>query len=62
MRCPFCGESDTAVKDSRPSDDGGAIRRRRFCAACGQRFTTIERVTAASPSTGKSSPARYASR
>jgi transcriptional repressor NrdR len=44
MRCPFCGESDTAVKDSRPSDDGGAIRRRRFCAACGQRFTTIERV------------------
>jgi len=44
MRCPFCGEADTAVKDSRPSDDGGAIRRRRFCAACSQRFTTIERV------------------
>jgi transcriptional repressor NrdR len=44
MRCPFCGNEDTQVKDSRPSDDGGAIRRRRFCAGCGQRFTTIERV------------------
>jgi transcriptional repressor NrdR len=44
VRCPFCGEADTAVKDSRPADDGGAIRRRRFCPSCGQRFTTIERV------------------
>jgi transcriptional repressor NrdR len=44
MRCPFCGEGDTQVKDSRPTEDGGAIRRRRFCASCGQRFTTIERV------------------
>ncbi len=44
MRCPFCGEADTQVKDSRPTEDGGAIRRRRFCAGCGQRFTTIERV------------------
>ena len=44
MRCPFCGSDDTQVKDSRPTDDGGAIRRRRFCSACGQRFTTIERV------------------
>jgi transcriptional repressor NrdR len=44
MRCPFCGEADTQVKDSRPTDDNSAIRRRRFCAACGQRFTTIERV------------------
>lgn len=44
MRCPFCGESDTQVKDSRPTDDGGAIRRRRFCPGCGQRFTTVERV------------------
>lgn len=44
MRCPFCGEADTQVKDSRPADDGSAIRRRRFCAACGQRFTTVERV------------------
>ena len=44
MRCPFCGHDDTQVKDSRPTEDGGAIRRRRFCANCGQRFTTIERV------------------
>ena len=44
MRCPFCGHDDTQVKDSRPSDDNGAIRRRRFCVHCGQRFTTIERV------------------
>jgi transcriptional repressor NrdR len=44
MRCPFCGESDTQVKDSRPTDDGSAIRRRRFCTGCGQRFTTVERV------------------
>jgi transcriptional repressor NrdR len=44
MHCPFCGHDDTQVKDSRPSDDGSAIRRRRFCTACGQRFTTIERV------------------
>jgi transcriptional repressor NrdR len=44
MHCPFCGHEDTQVKDSRPTEDGGAIRRRRFCVACGQRFTTIERV------------------
>jgi transcriptional repressor NrdR len=44
MRCPFCGEADSQVKDSRPTEDGGAIRRRRFCPACHQRFTTIERV------------------
>src|ERR1700721_985028 len=44
MRCPFCGHEDTQVKDSRPSEDGGAIRRRRFCTHCGQRFTTIERT------------------
>jgi transcriptional repressor NrdR len=44
MRCPFCGNEDTQVKDSRPSEDGAAIRRRRFCAHCGQRFTTIERT------------------
>ena len=44
MRCPFCGHEDTQVKDSRPSEDGVAIRRRRFCVACSQRFTTIERV------------------
>ncbi|MDE2239939.1 MAG: transcriptional regulator NrdR [Rhodospirillales bacterium] len=44
MRCPFCGEFDTQVKDSRPTDDASAIRRRRLCPACGQRFTTVERV------------------
>ncbi len=44
MRCPFCGHDETQVKDSRPSDDGMTIRRRRFCPACTQRFTTIERV------------------
>ena len=38
MRCPFCGEADTQVKDSRPAEDGCAIRRRRFCGACGERF------------------------
>jgi transcriptional repressor NrdR len=44
MRCPFCGHDDTQVKDSRPTEDSSAIRRRRFCGTCGQRFTTIERV------------------
>ncbi|HWA79673.1 MAG TPA: transcriptional regulator NrdR [Acetobacteraceae bacterium] len=44
MRCPYCGHDDTQVKDSRPTEDGAAIRRRRSCTACGQRFTTIERV------------------
>ena len=44
MRCPYCGNDDTQVKDSRPSEDGSSIRRRRFCAACGNRFTTFERV------------------
>jgi transcriptional repressor NrdR len=44
MRCPFCTQDDTQVKDSRPTDDGAAIRRRRFCPACGARFTTFERV------------------
>jgi len=44
MRCPFCGNDDTQVKDSRPTEDNSAIRRRRFCANCGARFTTFERV------------------
>jgi transcriptional repressor NrdR len=44
MRCPFCGNEDTQVKDSRPTEDNAAIRRRRFCTSCGQRFTTFERV------------------
>jgi transcriptional repressor NrdR len=44
MRCPHCGALDTQVRDSRPSDDHAAIRRRRSCAECGCRFTTFERV------------------
>jgi len=44
MRCPYCGNEDTQVKDSRPTEDNTAIRRRRFCTACGGRFTTFERV------------------
>ncbi len=44
MRCPFCGHDDTQVKDSRPTEDNAAIRRRRYCPACGARWTTFERV------------------
>ncbi len=44
MRCPFCGQMETQVKDSRPSEDAAAIRRRRFCPSCAGRFTTFERV------------------
>lgn len=44
MRCPFCGHDETQVKDSRPSEDGAAIRRRRLCPSCEGRFTTFERV------------------
>lgn len=44
MKCPFCGHEDTQVKDSRPSEDGLTIRRRRFCPECNSRFTTFERV------------------
>jgi transcriptional repressor NrdR len=44
MRCPFCGNDDTQVKDSRPTEDNAAIRRRRICGNCGARFTTFERV------------------
>jgi len=44
MRCPHCGAPDTQVKDSRPTEDDAAIRRRRVCGVCGQRFTTFERV------------------
>ena len=44
MRCPFCGHPESQVKDSRPSEDGAAIRRRRSCPECGGRFTTFERV------------------
>ena len=44
MRCPFCGAEESQVKDSRPTDDNSAIRRRRYCPSCGSRFTTFERV------------------
>ena len=44
MLCPFCRSEDTQVKDSRPSEDGASIRRRRQCSACDARFTTFERV------------------
>ncbi|MDA0230982.1 MAG: transcriptional regulator NrdR [Proteobacteria bacterium] len=44
MRCPFCGNEDTQVKDSRPTEDNTSIRRRRACTNCGGRFTTFERI------------------
>lgn len=44
MRCPYCGANDSQVKDSRPTEENTAIRRRRFCSECGGRFTTFERV------------------
>ena len=44
MRCPFCGFSETQVKDSRPTEDDSSIKRRRFCPACGSKFTTFECV------------------
>lgn len=44
MRCPFCNDEDSQVKDSRPTEDGAAIRRRRACPGCGGRFTTFERI------------------
>jgi transcriptional repressor NrdR len=44
MRCPFCANDDSQVKDSRPTEDGAAIRRRRQCEGCGGRFTTFERI------------------
>jgi transcriptional repressor NrdR len=44
MRCPFCGHDDSQVKDSRPTEDSAAIRRRRQCEGCGARFTTFERI------------------
>ena len=44
MRCPFCSNEDSQVKDSRPTEDNTAIRRRRICDQCGSRFTTFERI------------------
>jgi transcriptional repressor NrdR len=60
MRCPFCAHEDSQVKDSRPAEDGAAIRRRRQCDGCGARFTTFERVqlreVSVVKSDGKSQP------
>ncbi|KND59657.1 Ribonucleotide reductase transcriptional regulator NrdR [Candidatus Burkholderia verschuerenii] len=53
MRCPFCRHEDTQVVDSRVSEDGAAIRRRRRCPSCDKRFTTYERVELALPSVVK---------
>ena len=44
MRCPFCSHEDSQVRDSRPTEDNTAIRRRRICEQCGSRFTTFERI------------------
>mgnify|MGYP001161144974 FL=1 len=44
MKCPFCGNDESQVKDSRPTEDNATIRRRRACPSCGARFTTFERV------------------
>src|SRR6202012_6129863 len=58
MRCPFCRHDDTQVVDSRVSEDGAAIRRRRRCPACDTRFTTYERVELALPSVVKKDGSR----
>src|ERR1700756_148380 len=58
MRCPFCRHDDTQVVDSRVSEDGAAIRRRRRCPACDKRFTTYERVELALPSVVKKDGSR----
>jgi transcriptional repressor NrdR len=58
MRCPFCNHDDTQVKDSRPTEDNSAIRRRRSCPNCGARFTTFERVQLRELVVVKSSGAR----
>jgi transcriptional repressor NrdR len=58
VRCPFCGNEDTQVKDSRPTEDASAIRRRRQCSSCGARFTTFERVQLRELTVVKSNGAR----
>jgi len=57
MRCPYCNHTDSQVKDSRPSETEGTIRRRRICGECGARFTTLERVQLRDLSVKKSSGA-----
>lgn len=58
MRCPFCAHDDSQVKDSRPTEDNTAIRRRRQCSSCGARFTTFERVQLREITVVKSNEAR----
>jgi transcriptional regulator NrdR len=58
MRCPFCANDDSQVKDSRPTEDSAAIRRRRQCTSCGARFTTFERVQLREITVVKSNDAR----
>jgi transcriptional repressor NrdR len=58
MRCPFCAHDDSQVKDSRPTEDSTAIRRRRQCEGCGARFTTFERVQLRDVSVAKSGDRR----
>ena len=60
MRCPFCRSEDTRVIDSRLSDDGDAVRRRRECNACGERFTTLEHASLRMPYVVKSDGSREA--
>jgi transcriptional repressor NrdR len=60
MRCPYCGHDASQVKDSRPTEDGGAIRRRRQCEDCGARFTTFERIQLRDVAVLKSSGEREA--
>ena len=62
MRCPFCAHDDSQVKDSRPTEDNTAIRRRRQCERCGARFTTFERVQLRDIAVIKSSPEQGAAR
>ncbi|MDR7103166.1 transcriptional regulator NrdR [Croceicoccus sp. BE223] len=57
MRCPFCAHESSQVKDSRPAEDGSAIRRRRQCEGCGARFTTFERIQLREITVLKSGPA-----
>jgi len=58
MRCPFCGHEDTQVAETRESDDGDVIRRRRRCASCDKRFTTYERAELALPAVVKKDGSR----
>jgi transcriptional repressor NrdR len=60
MRCPYCGHEDSQVKDSRPTEDGAAIRRRRQCEDCGARFTTFERIQLREVTVMKTNGAREA--